>query len=396
MVDVITSHHNPGITIRSFSDNPEKVSSLATAFIKGTQEAGVAAVAKHFPGKGAAEVDAHIDLPTVAVPRKTFETIHLFPFKKAAENGVKGIMSTHIYCPALDGRRLSPATFSPKIVRDYLRTRLHFEGVIFSDDLEMGAIAKHYPIEEACLKATAAGHDMLLICSNYQRQKQGFRSLVDAYDTGQLPAEEFERSVKRIKKVKKFCTMNTSLTAEDTSLQSDALARRIAEQSITIISDDTHLIPLNNKKTNQLLMLIPDLSPLPVREKGYDPTEHHFLIKECARSFIGTRTFHFFPLNPGKREIDQIKKLVNRHHLCLAFISNAQGNEGQRLLIKELQKLKNDIIFALMDNPFDYEFLSTHTTCITSYGLRKIQLISLLKIIAGKAKATGTLPFEKR
>ncbi len=172
VVDVITSHHNPGITIRSFGDNPERVSDLAAAFIKGTQKAGVAAVAKHFPGKGAAEVDAHFDLPTVSRPRKAFEKIHLFPFKKAVENGVKGIMSTHVYYPKLESKKQCPATFSRKIVGDYIRTKLNYDGLIFSDDLEMGAIVKHNTIEEACLKATRAGHDMLLICSNYQWQKQ--------------------------------------------------------------------------------------------------------------------------------------------------------------------------------------------------------------------------------
>ena len=205
VVDVITSHHNPGITIRSFGDDPQKVADLASAFIKGTQQAGVAAVAKHFPGKGAAYLDAHIDLPTVALPEESFEEIHRYPFRQAIENGVQGIMSTHVHYPTLDSTGDHPATFSPGIVKEHLRARCAFDGLIFSDDLEMGAIAKHYPIDETCLLATRAGHDMLLICSDYQQQKQGFYALVEAYTTSLLPREELEASIARINTLRRFC-----------------------------------------------------------------------------------------------------------------------------------------------------------------------------------------------
>jgi beta-N-acetylhexosaminidase len=395
VVDVITSHHNPGITIRSFGENPERVSDLAAAFIKGTQKAGVAAVAKHFPGKGAAEVDAHFDLPTVSLSRKPFEKIHLFPFKKAVENGVKGIMSTHVYYPELESKKLCPATFSQKIVRDYIRTKMNYDGLIFSDDLEMGAIVKHNTIEEACLKATRAGHDMLLICSNYQWQKQGFHALVDAYSTSQLPMDDLATSVKRIKNLKQFCSLKSSLTHKDISITPDALARQIAEQSITIISDDNKLLPLNGKKAHDLLLLIPDMSSLPVLEKGYESTERHFLIRECKRDVSSALTFSFFSLNPSPAEVERITKRVHNHRLCIAFISNAMGNDGQKILIKKLQKCDSSIIFVLMDNPFDYEFLSSKDTCIISYGVRKVQLTSLVKVIFGKITATGKLPFKK-
>ena len=102
VVDVITAHNNPGITIRSFGDDPQKVAHLASALIRGTQQAGVAAVAKHFPGKGAAELDAHIDLPTITLPEEVFEEMHRYPFRKAIEAGVQGIMSTHVLYPTLD------------------------------------------------------------------------------------------------------------------------------------------------------------------------------------------------------------------------------------------------------------------------------------------------------
>jgi beta-N-acetylhexosaminidase len=394
VVDVITSHHNPGITIRSFGDDPLRVSELAVALIQGTQEMGVAAVAKHFPGKGAAEVDAHINLPTVTIPRNTFEKTHLFPFIRATENGVRGIMSTHIHCPELDSKDNHPATFSPKIVKDLIRTKLNYNGVIFSDDLEMGAIVKHYPIKDVCLKATLAGHDMLLICSNYQHQSQGFEALVNGYHNSLLSVEELDTSVERIRNMKNFCSSKTPLDQHKAPYDPEDIATQIAKKSITVISDDKHLLPIDSKKAKDIFLIIPDLSALPALEEGYEPTDTHFLIKECMRYFNGKFAFNFFSLNPGPEEIARLAKSGSQHPLCVVFISNAQGNEGQRHLIEKLHQCENNFIFALMDNPFDLEFLNSDDTCITSYGFRKIQLLSLIKVIFGKAEAQGSLPFK--
>ena len=352
-------------------------------------------IVKHFPGKGAAEVDAHIDLPTISISKKTFEEIHLSPFKKAIENGVKGIMSTHIYCPKLDSKGHHPATFSKTIVKDSIRTKLNYNGVIFSDDLEMGAIAKHYRIDEACLKATQAGHDMLLICSNYQWQKQGFHALIDAYTNSLLSLEELDAIVKRIHNLKKFCSMKIHHNQHIISPKPEVLAEQIAQQSITIIYNEKHLLPIDSKKVKDILLLIPDLSELPSLEEGYEPTEEHFLIKKCRHYFPGKLSFHFFSLNPEPGEIEQIIKRGNKHILFIAFISNAQLNQGQQLLIKKVRQWYDNLIFVLMDNPFDCEFISPNETCITSHGFRKIQLLSLLKVIFGEAEATGKLPFRK-
>ena len=395
VVDVITSHRNPGITIRSFGDDPLRVSELAVAFIQGTQEMRVAAVAKHFPGKGAAEVDAHIDLPTITIPRNTFKKTHIFPFRQATKNGVMGIMSTHIHCPELDSEGPYPATLSQKIVKDFIRTDLNYNGVIFSDDMEMGAIIKHYPIEDACLKATLAGHDMLLICSNYQHQKNGFEALVNGYDSSSLSAEELNTSVERIRNMKNFCSNNTPLHQHTTTYNPEDIAQQIAHKSITIISDDKHLLPTDRKKVKDILLLIPDLSALAALEEGYEPTEEHFLIKECTHHFSGKLVFNFFSLNPGPEEIEQITRTGSKHSLCMVFISNAQENEGQRLLIDKLHQCENNFIFALMDNPFDLTLLNRDDTCITSYGFRKNQLRSLIKVIFGKAEAKGSLPFKE-
>jgi beta-N-acetylhexosaminidase len=395
VVDVITSHHNPGITIRSFGDDPQKVAGLASAFITGTQKAGVAAVAKHFPGKGAAHLDAHIDLPTIALPEEAFEEIHRYPFKKAIENGVQGIMSTHVHYPTLDSTGHHPATFSPRIVKEYIRTRYLFDGLIFSDDLEMGAIAKHYPIDKTCLQTTRAGHDMLLICSDYHLQKQGFDALEEAYTSSLLPREELEASMARINTLRKFCQAPVPPDYTTHALHAETLAEHIAQQAITIISDEKHLLPVNSHTVNGILLLIPDLSETPALEEGYELTENHLLIKECRGHFHGICTFHFFPLHPKTGEIEALTKRNNRNSTCILFTSNAQDNDGQKELMKRVRQCYDNPIFVLLDNPFDYEFLHSGDTCLTSYGFRRNQLVSLVNVIFGKAEATGNLPFRK-
>ena len=393
VVDVITSFHNPGITTRSFGDNPTKVAELAAAFIKGTQNAGVAAVVKHFPGKGAAEVDAHYDLPTIPISRKSFEEVHFLPFRHAIENGVQGIMSSHIHCPELENRRNYPVTFSSTIVKGFLRTTCNYRGVILSDDLEMGAIIKHHPIEDACVKAAAAGHDILLVCSNYQWQKKSFHALVDAYHTEKLPLEELEASNKRIQALRNFCSQKISFPHLRSEVTAETLAQEIAQKAITLLSNEQQLHPLNGKTIKHLHLLIPDLSVLPVLEEGYEPAETHLLVRECTRYFKGSLSFRFFSLNPDHEEIELLTQPL--HALCVVFIADAQGNEGQRRLIKKMQNKADKCIFVLIDNPFDLEFLNENDTSLISYGYRRSQLQSLIKVMFGKARASGEVPFKK-
>ncbi len=260
----------------------------------------------------------------------------------------------------------------------------------------MGAIAKHYPIDETCLLATRAGHDMLLICSDYQLQKQGFDALVEAYTTSLLPREELEASMTRINTLRKFCQTPVPPDHSDSAPHPETLAEQIAQQAITIISDDKHLLPVNSHTVHDILLLIPDLSEAPALEEGYDPTEQHLLIRECTGHFHGICAFHFFSLNPKAGEIEKLTQGNNRKSTCILFISNAQGNDGQKQLIKRVRQCYDNPIFVLLDNPFDYEFLNSGDTCLTSYGFRRNQIAALVKVIFGKAEAPGNLPFRKK
>ena len=396
-VDVITTYHNPGITIRSFGDDPHKVAELAAAYIKGTQEARVAAAAKHFPGKGAAEVDAHLDLPVVSIPEQTFKEIHMLPFKKVIESGVKGIMSTHIYCPSLEREEKRPATFSPEIIHHFLREIFHFTGVIFSDDLEMGAIARYYSIGDTCIQAVLSGHDFLLICSDYQKQREGFSALLAAYENSALSLQELEASLERIQSLKDFCRESPDKKYSPAISQApQLLARQIADQSITLAGDKKGLLPLKDEKEKRIVLIMPDLSVLDAIEEGYYPSEEHFFLKELKNHFTGKVKPCFLSVELSGQDIEETMGLVSKKDTVIALIFDAQAHEGQLKLVQRLKKTEADIIWALIRNPFDIEFLNPDDTCLITYGFRKVQLISLAKVIFGEIKAGGCLPFSDK
>jgi beta-N-acetylhexosaminidase len=162
VLDVDTYAESPIIGDRSFGTDAAKVTRHGRAFARGLEAAGVAACGKHYPGHGDAALDSHLALPRVAHDRARLDRVELAPFRELAAE-LSTLMTAHIVFDALDPER--PATLSPKAIAELLRGELGFHGVIFSDDLEMKAIADHYGVEDAACAAIAAGCDAILVCS---------------------------------------------------------------------------------------------------------------------------------------------------------------------------------------------------------------------------------------
>ncbi len=171
VVDVDTNPDNPIIGDRSFGADPRRVAAHAKTFIRAMQSSGVAACAKHFPGHGDTVVDSHLALPTLTHGLERLQGVELVPFRAAVEAGVASIMTAHILYPALDSK--FPATLSPSVLQ-ILRKELGYDGVVFSDDLEMKAVADHYSLEDQVLRSLHAGVDALLVCKS---QELGLRVL---------------------------------------------------------------------------------------------------------------------------------------------------------------------------------------------------------------------------
>lgn len=193
VVDVNNNPQNPVINVRAFGETPERVSQLATAFIRGAQQYPVLTTAKHFPGHGDTATDSHLDLPVLAHTEERLRQIELPPFAAAIAAGVDGVMSAHLKIPVWDDQY--PATLSARILTGELRQRLGFEGLIVTDALVMGAIANQYGTSEAAVLAVEAGADILLMPLE---PPAAIDAVCEAVSAGRIAPERIRASVERI------------------------------------------------------------------------------------------------------------------------------------------------------------------------------------------------------
>lgn len=201
VLDVDSNPDNPVIGDRSFGSDPEVVASLGIATMKGMQEERVIPVVKHFPGHGDTSVDSHSSMPILDADLERLNSLELIPFKKAIEEGADAVMTAHILFPKIDSS--NPATLSGKVINGILRESLGFEGVIITDDLTMGAIRNSYSAGQAAVRAFLAGHDILLICHEYDNYYMAIQAMKEAVTSGKIKEEQVDRSVQRILTLKK-------------------------------------------------------------------------------------------------------------------------------------------------------------------------------------------------
>ncbi len=195
VVDVDTNPLNPVIGDRSLSRDPQQVARMGTAVARGLQSAGVAACAKHFPGHGDTSQDSHHELPVLPHSLERMREVELVPFRALAAAGVASAMTAHVVFEALDARR--PATLSPPVLR-LLREECGYDGCVLSDDLEMKAVADHFPLEEAVPAALAAGVDALLVCHQPAVQHRAIDAARRAIETGGVSRERFAEARRRV------------------------------------------------------------------------------------------------------------------------------------------------------------------------------------------------------
>lgn len=175
VLDVDSNPENPIIGDRSFARDPKRVAELGAAFAQGLESAGVMSCGKHFPGHGDTDKDSHLELPVVRHSLERLERVELLPFREAGA-GVSSLMTAHVVFEALDPG--IPATHSYRIVTDLLRGEMGYQGLVFSDDLEMKALAAHHTPEEAAVRAIRAGCDVLLVCKDADVAERAHRALV--------------------------------------------------------------------------------------------------------------------------------------------------------------------------------------------------------------------------
>ena len=198
VVDVASEPDNPIVRVRSFGSDPAAVAALGVAFAEGLERAGVAAVAKHFPGHGGTLADSHLSLPVVAQDREALGRLELPSFRALIDEGVPAVMSAHVVYPALDD---VPATLSRPILTGLLRRELGFDGVLVTDALNMRAITDRYGPGEAALRSVQAGVDLLLLVGDEAVQNEVYRTLQRALQDGRLSRARVEEAISRTSKL---------------------------------------------------------------------------------------------------------------------------------------------------------------------------------------------------
>ena len=247
VLDVNNNPDNPIINIRSFGEDPQVVADMGVALVRGLQDFGAVATGKHFPGHGDTGTDSHLELPIIQVGRERLDAVELVPFRAAIEAGVKGIMTAHIAVPAISGETI-PATVSRRVLTGLLRNELGFDGIIFTDAMDMLAVSRLFPRGEAAVRAVLAGADVILMPSNVKR---AIDAIVSAIDAGRLTEARIDESVGRLLRLKEELGL-----AEERSVPLEMIprvvgvplhmemAREVAERSITLIKNQRNLLPL--------------------------------------------------------------------------------------------------------------------------------------------------------
>jgi beta-glucosidase-like glycosyl hydrolase len=194
VIDVNNNPQNPVINMRSFGDDPCKVSLYAQKLIQGMQE-NIMCCVKHFPGHGDTTTDSHLDLPIINHKLDHLENFELYPFKQAIKNQINAIMVGHLLVPSLDDQI---STFSPKIISQTLKDKLNFNGLVFTDALGMQALTKYYTNAQITVKALQAGADILLCPVDV---KESIDAIKKAINDKILTIEDIEQKVKKILRV---------------------------------------------------------------------------------------------------------------------------------------------------------------------------------------------------
>ncbi|MBI3138139.1 MAG: serine hydrolase [Sphingobacteriales bacterium] len=239
VVDINNNPNNPVIGYRSFGEDRDKVSAFGIAYMKGMQDAGIMACAKHFPGHGDVDVDSHLDLPVINKSMGQLDSLELVPFKALFEAGVGSVMIAHLYIPAIDSTPNKATSISGNNVTDLLRNSLHYNGLTFTDALEMKGVAKYFPGGTISVEAIAAGNDMLCLPASVP---ESIEAIKKAIGENRLSWQDIYNKVRKVLGAKyqlglnKSSVINTTNLLADLNAKTGAIRREVAEQGITLLA----------------------------------------------------------------------------------------------------------------------------------------------------------------
>jgi beta-glucosidase-like glycosyl hydrolase len=402
VADVNNNPRNPVINIRSFGEDPLRVGALAAAFSRGLQQGGMLATLKHFPGHGDTAVDSHLGLPLIPHPRERLDQTELATFGAGIKAGASGVMVAHIEMPALDTRPI-PATFSEPIVSGLLRQQMRFAGLIYTDAMNMDAVAKMGSSGENAVRAVQAGVDVVLDSPDTM---DAFRGLKAAVDSGAISRSRLESSVRRVLTAKarmglhrtRAVSLDTLPTVVGTRRHA-AVARQVSERAVTLIKDDASQVPMKLPASSSVLYLSvldyprgwriaapsraiipalrarwPDLQSIEVSD-ATTPNELA-LIRAMAPRFDAIVAGVFVRASSGTNRLDLAPPVVS----LLQELARSSARRARPL------------VSVFFGNPYVPMSLPDLPAVLLTYDFSDLAEESAVRAIAGEIPITGKLP----
>jgi beta-N-acetylhexosaminidase len=247
VVDINNNPNNPVIGYRSFGEDKFKVAKFGVAYMQGMQDVGIMACAKHFPGHGDVDVDSHLDLPVVNKTREQLDSLELYPFQQLIKNNVGSVMVAHLSVPAIDNTANKPSSLSKKNITGVLRDDLDFDGLTFTDALEMKGVTKYFPAGDAAVQALIAGNDMLCLPENVP---DAIDAVKKAIKKKKLKQKDIDEKVKKVLMAKYQLGLSRPLLVDTTNLvndlnaKTDAIKAQVARNTITVMNNKVRMLPI--------------------------------------------------------------------------------------------------------------------------------------------------------
>jgi beta-N-acetylhexosaminidase len=389
VVDINNNPNNPVINDRSFGEDKYKVARFGIAYMKGVQDEGVLACAKHFPGHGDVNVDSHLDLPVINKSMAQLDSLELYPFKRMFDAGVGSVMIAHLYIPAIDSTPNTATSISKKNVTGLLRNQLHFDGLTFTDALGMKGVAKFFPNGQIAAQSLIAGNDMLCLPEDIPTCLEKIKA---AIDSNQLSWNDIYEKCKKVLAYKYMLGLgnvqpiDTNNLANDLNAGIDKMNKLVAENAITVLNNnDQDFFPLTdeNKKIAFVGIGIDSANTFANRlKKDLKADAFYFNYKEDAGRIPSL--------------VEMIKSRYNAVVIGLhdyhRYPANNFGISNYALdLIKQIQANNKSIIYDF-GNPYAIKNFCDAKNLVACYEDDSITQNVAADILEGKIIGKGTLP----
>lgn len=390
VVDININPLNPVIGFRSFGENKYNVASKGIAYMRGMQENGLIASAKHFPGHGDTDADSHYTLPIIKHDRARLDSVELYPFRRLIADSIMSVMVAHIHLPALDSAKNVATTLSPKVVQDLLKAEMRFDGLVFTDALNMKGVSKFHSPGEVELKALLAGNDVLLFAENVPAAISAIKKAVNKKE---ISKEEIETRVRKILNFKykaglyDLKPVNTdNLVMSLNNPQAYLVKQKLFEQAITVASNEGALIPIRTLDTARFAAL----------SIGEDQrtTFQHVLSKYAPVTHfnLGPKDNREARQNELLNQLKDFEYVIVGVHGLKSYPSNNFGVNLTDVRFLERLQEKTNVIVTVFGNPYSLKYFENIKSLICAYEDDEMARMIAPQIIFGALPSRGKLP----